>query len=162
MTYVDYQKSVAQLNEWNHAYHVLDAPLVSDAEFDAAFRQLQISEQENPDWLMPESPTQRVGDVVNSTFKKITHDVKMLSLANAFSIDETVDFFVKAAKELAIPLLQLSIFSESKLDGLAISLRYENGLLRYGATRGDGQIGEDVTHTIKTIQSIPLKLQTDT
>ncbi len=162
MNFVDYQKNVAQLNLWNHAYHVLDAPLISDAEYDAAFRELQTVEQENPDWLMPESPTQRVGDSVGSAFQKITHTVKMLSLANAFSIDETVDFFVKAAKELAIPLESLDIFSEPKLDGLAISLRYEKGLLRVAATRGDGEIGENVTHNIKTIQSIPLKLNTKT
>ncbi|MSR16296.1 MAG: NAD-dependent DNA ligase LigA [Methylococcaceae bacterium] len=161
MTFIDYQKFVTQLNDWNHAYHVLHAPLVSDSEYDAEFRQLQSIEHENPDWLIPESPTQRVGDIVNSVFKKITHDVKMLSLANAFSIDETIDFFVKAAKELAIPLAELDIFSESKLDGLAISLCYENGFLRYAATRGDGQIGEDVTHNIKTIQSIPLKLNAE-
>ena len=161
MFFVDYQKFVAQLNEWNHAYHVLDAPLISDAEYDAAFRQLQMIEQQNPNWIIPESPTQRVGDVVSSAFKKISHDVKMLSLANAFSIEETVDFFVKAAKELAMPLAELSIFSEPKLDGLAISLRYEKGLLRYAVTRGDGQIGEDVTHNIKTILSIPLKLNTE-
>ena len=161
MTFIDYQKFVTQLNDWNHAYHVLNTPLVSDSEYDTEFRQLQSIEHENPDWLIPESPTQRVGDIVNSAFKKITHDVKMLSLSNAFSIDETIDFFVKAAKELAIPLAELDIFSESKLDGLAISLRYENGFLRYAATRGDGQIGEDVTHNIKTIQSIPLKLNAE-
>ena len=161
MTFIDYQKFVTQLNDWNHAYHVLNTPLVSDSEYDTEFRQLQSIEHENPDWLIPESPTQRVGDIVNSAFKKITHDVKMLSLSNAFSIDETIDFFVKAAKELAIPLAELEIFSESKLDGLAISLRYENGFLRYAATRGDGQIGEDVTHNIKTIQSIPLKLNAE-
>jgi len=161
MTFIDYQKFVTQLNDWNHAYHVLNTPLVSDSEYDTEFRQLQSIEHENPNWLIPESPTQRVGDIVNSAFKKITHDVKMLSLSNAFSIDETIDFFVKAAKELAIPLEELDIFSESKLDGLAISLRYENGFLRYAATRGDGQIGEDVTHNIKTIQSIPLKLNAE-
>jgi DNA ligase (NAD+) len=161
MTHADYQNLVNQLNQWNHAYHVLDAPLVSDAEYDAAFRQLQTVEQENPNWLIPESPTQRVGAIASSTFKKISHDVKMLSLANAFSIDETIDFFVKATKELNVSFDELSIFSEPKLDGLAISLRYENGMLIYGATRGDGQIGEEVTHNIKTIQSIPLKLNTE-
>ncbi|MGB4498484.1 MAG: NAD-dependent DNA ligase LigA [Methylococcaceae bacterium] len=160
MTFIEYQSVVAQLNKWNHAYHVLDIPLVSDAEYDAAFRQIQIVEQQNPNWIMPESPTQRVGDVVSSAFKKISHNVKMLSLSNAFSIDETVDFFVKAAKELGVPFSELSIFSEPKLDGLAMSLHYENGTLIYGATRGDGQVGEDVTHNIKTIQSIPLKLST--
>ncbi|MDD5214271.1 MAG: NAD-dependent DNA ligase LigA [Methylococcales bacterium] len=156
----DYQRLVEQLNDWNHAYHVLDAPLVSDAEYDAAFRKLQTIEQDNPDWLQPDSPTQRVGAIASSSFEKITHNIKMLSLANAFSIDETVDFFVKAAKELELPFAELPIFSEPKLDGLAISLRYENGLLIYAATRGDGQIGENVSHTVKTIQAIPLKLHT--
>ena len=161
MSVIEYQNLVNQLNLWNHAYHVLDAPLISDAEYDAAFRKLQTVELEHPDWLIPDSPTQRVGAIASSAFQKITHNVKMLSLANAFSLAETVDFFVKAAKELAIPLETLSIYSEPKLDGLAISLRYENGLLAYAATRGDGQVGENVTHTIKTIQSIPLKLITD-
>ncbi len=159
MTFIEYQTVVKQLNEWNYAYHVLDTPLVSDAEYDAAFRQLQFIEQQNLDWIIPESPTQRIGDVVSSAFEKISHDVKMLSLANAFSIEETIDFFVKAAKELDISFSELVIFSEPKLDGLAMSLRYENGFLVYGATRGDGQVGENVTHNIKTIQSIPLKLK---
>jgi DNA ligase (NAD+) len=161
MNQTDYKHFVKQLNQWNHAYHVLDAPQVSDAEYDVAFRQLQIFEQENPDWRVLESPTQRVGAIASSAFEKITHNVKMLSLANAFSIEETIDFFVKAAKELAIPLDELPIFSEPKFDGLAISLRYENGFLCYAATRGDGACGENVTHTVKTIQSIPLKLNTE-
>lgn len=161
MNVEDYKKLVTQLNEWNHAYHVLDEPVVSDADYDSAFRQLQNFEQAHPDWLIPESPSQRVGAIASSSFEKIAHKVKMLSLANAFSLEETVDFFIKAAKELDLSLTELAIFSEPKLDGLAISLHYENGLLRYAATRGDGQVGENVTHTVKTIQSIPLKLQTE-
>ncbi len=161
MSVVEYQAFVNQLNLWNHAYHVLDAPLISDTEYDAAFRKLQTIELEHPDWLIPDSPSQRVGAIASSAFEKITHNVKMLSLANAFSLEETVDFFIKAAKELALPLETLFIYSEPKLDGLAISLRYEDGLLTYAATRGDGQVGENVTHTIKTIQSIPLKLNTN-
>lgn len=160
MNIADYKKLVAQLNEWNHAYHVLDAPLVCDADYDSAFLQLQKIEQEHPDWLEPDSPTRRVGAVASSAFEKITHNVKMLSLANTFSLEETVDFFLKAAKELTLPFAELAIFSEPKLDGLAISLRYEKGFLIYAATRGDGQIGENVTHTVKTIQAIPLKLHT--
>jgi DNA ligase (NAD+) len=196
MTFKDYQQLVAKLNCWSHAYHALDAPLISDSEYDAAFRELQNIEQENPDWLLPESPTQRVGDIVSSVFRKIPHEIKMLSLENAFSLEETISFFLLTAakslvnlehfekldnlladvsqtkaqalksefKKLATSELfeKLPIFSEPKLDGFAVSLRYENGLLVYGATRGDGEIGEDVTHTIKTIQSIPLKLQADT
>ncbi|MDD5755417.1 MAG: hypothetical protein PHN45_11795, partial [Methylococcales bacterium] len=187
MTFKDYQQLVTQLNGWSHAYHVLDVPLVSDAEYDAAFRELQTIEKQCPTWIVSESPTQRVGDIVSSVFRKIPHEIKMLSLENAFSLEETNAFFLSAAKslvnlehfekldnllaettikkaqelksefkELATSELfeKLPIFSEPKLDGFAISLRYENGILIYGATRGDGQIGEDVTHTIKTIQSI--------
>lgn len=160
MNISDYKKRVEQLNQWNHAYHVLDSPLVCDADYDSAFLQLQKIEQENPDWVQPDSPTKRVGAIASSAFEKITHNVKMLSLANTFSLNETVEFFLKATKELAFPFEKLAIFSEPKLDGLAISLRYEKGFLIYAATRGDGQIGENVTHTIKTIQSIPLKLHT--
>lgn len=195
MTFKTYQQLVAQLNCWSHAYHVLDAPLVSDSEYDAAFRELKKIEQQHPDWIVSESPTQRVGDIVSSVFRKIPHKIKMLSLENAFSLDDTVSFFEAAAKslvnlehfekldnllaettikkaqelktefkELAVNELfeKLPIFSEPKLDGFAISLHYENGILIYGATRGNGEIGEDVTHTIRTIQSIPLKLQTNT
>lgn len=160
MNITDYKNLVAQLNEWNHAYHVLDSPLVSDADYDSAFLQLQKIEQQHSDWLQPDSPTQRVGAMANSAFEKISHNVKMLSLSNAFSFDETVDFFLKAAKELSLSFAKLAIFSEPKLDGLAISLHYAKGFLIYAATRGDGQIGENVTHTVKTIQSIPLKLHT--
>lgn len=161
MNFLDYKNLVKQFNEWNHAYHVLDAPLIPDSQYDAAFRELQNIEEKNPEWILSESPTQRVGDIASSSFEKITHNVKMLSLSNAFSLDETVEFFIKAAKELSIPLAELPIFSEPKLDGLAITLRYEKGILCYAATRGDGQIGENVTHTVKTIQAIPLKLNTE-
>lgn len=160
MNIADYKTRLEQLKEWNHAYHVLDSPLVSDADYDSAFLELQKIEQAHPDWLQSDSPTQRVGGIASSAFEKITHNVKMLSLANAFSLEETVDFFTKAAKELNLPFSKLAIFSEPKLDGLAISLRYEKGFLLYAATRSDGQIGENVTHTVKTIQSIPLKLHT--
>jgi DNA ligase (NAD+) len=195
MTFKDYQQLVAQLNSWSHAYHVLDAPLISDSEYDAAFRELQTIEKQHPTWIVSESPTQRVGDIVSSVFRKIPHEIKMLSLENSFSLKETNAFFLRAAKSLvdledfekldnllakttikkaqelksefkalAISELfeKLPIFSEPKLDGFAISLHYEKGILMYGVTRGDGEIGEDVSHTIKTVQSIPLKLQTDT
>ncbi len=160
MSFNDYCQLVEELTQWNYAYHVLDAPMVSDATYDAAFVSLQSIEASHPEWIAPNSPTQRVGALADSAFAKISHDPKMLSLANAFSPDETLDFFVKAAKELACDVAQLPIISEPKLDGLAISLRYENGFLRYGATRGDGQVGEDVSHTIKTLNSVPLKLFT--
>lgn len=159
---LSYEQLVERINLWNHAYYVLDNPLVSDAEYDHNFRALLAMEAEHPDLVTPESPSQRVGAKPIAEFKKVTHNVKMLSLANAFSLQETYDFFDKAAKELDVSPDSLAIFSEPKLDGLAITIHYHHGLFSYAATRGDGQVGEDVTHNIKTIQSVPLKLATDT
>ncbi len=156
-----YSDLVAKINQWNHAYHVLDTPTVSDVEYDQAFRQLLAMEAENPALITPESPTQRVGAKPIDEFRKVEHRVKMLSLDNAFSVDETVTFFERAAKDLGVNLNEISLYSEPKLDGLAIAVHYRQGLFSYAATRGDGQVGEDVTHTIKTIQSVPIKLATD-
>lgn len=156
--YDEYNQLIAQINQWDHAYYVLDNPSVADAEYDLAFRQLLEIEAEHPDWVTAASPSQRVGAKAIDEFTKIEHAVKMLSLANAFSLEETYSFFEKAAKDLDIAPEALVLFSEPKLDGLAISLHYDHGLLSYAATRGDGLVGEDVTHTIKTIKSIPLRL----
>ncbi|MFI3188769.1 DNA ligase (NAD(+)) LigA [Crenothrix sp. D3] len=159
---LSYEQLVERINCWNHAYYVLDNPLVSDAEYDHAFRALLALETENPDLVSPESPSQRIGAAPIAEFKKVEHGVKMLSLANAFSLEETTDFFEKAARELDVDLASLALFSEPKLDGLAITIHYHHGLFSYAATRGDGAVGEDVTHNIKTIKSVPLKLNTDT
>ncbi|MDO9213001.1 MAG: NAD-dependent DNA ligase LigA [Methylococcales bacterium] len=159
---LNYEQLVEKINLWNHAYYVLDNPLVSDAEYDLAFRDLLALEAAHPELVTPESPSQRIGAAPIAEFKKVEHGVKMLSLANAFSLQETFDFFDKAAKELDVSTDALAIFSEPKLDGLAITIHYQHGVFSYAATRGDGQIGEDVTHNIKTIKSVPLKLDTDT
>lgn len=151
---------MAQINQWDHEYYVLDNPSVSDAEYDQTFRQLLTIESKHPQLITPDSPSQRVGAKPIDDYVKVEHTSKMLSLANAFSVEETYSFFEKAAKDLSTDTASINIFSEPKLDGLAISLHYEKGLLSYAATRGDGQIGEDVTHTIKTIKSIPIKLAT--
>ncbi len=151
---------MAQINQWDHEYYVLDNPSVSDAEYDQTFRQLLTIESKHPQLITPDSPSQRVGAKPIDDYVKIEHTSKMLSLANAFSVEETYSFFEKAAKDLSTDTASINIFSEPKLDGLAISLHYEKGLLSYAATRGDGQLGEDVTHTIKTIKSIPIKLAT--
>ena len=153
-----YNDLVAKINQWDHEYYVLDNPSVSDAEYDQVFRQLLEMEANNPELTTPESPSQRVGAKPIDEFRKIEHTVKMLSLANAFSLEETFGFFEKAAKDLELSPASLELFSEPKLDGLAISIHYEKGLLSYAATRGDGQVGEDVTHTIRTVKSVPLKL----
>ncbi len=155
-----YYDLIAKINQWDHAYYVLDNPLVSDAEYDRAFKELLSIEAAHPELITVDSPSQRVGAKPIDDYTKIEHQIRMLSLANAFSLEETNAFFEKAAKDLEIDASSLTIFSEPKLDGLAITIHYENGLLSYAATRGDGQIGEDVTHTIKTIKSIPLKLAT--
>ncbi|MDD5271679.1 MAG: NAD-dependent DNA ligase LigA [Methylovulum sp.] len=156
-----YTQLIATLRYWDYEYYVLDNPSVSDAQYDAAFRELRAIEAAHPDWITPDSPSQRVGAEPISEFSKIEHRVKMLSLANAFSLEETYQFFEKAAKDLDVGTDTLPIFSEPKLDGLAISIHYDNGLFSYAATRGDGQTGEDVSHNIKTIKSVPLQLATD-
>ena len=156
-----YRQLVAKINQWDHEYYVLDNPSVPDAEYDRVFRELLAIEAEHPDIVTAESPSQRVGAKPIAEFRKIEHRVRMLSLANAFSLEETYDFFEKAAKELDISPESLTVFSEPKLDGLAIAIHYHQGLFSYAATRGDGQVGEDVTHNIKTIKSVPLKLSGD-
>jgi DNA ligase (NAD+) len=158
---LNYKDLVTQINQWDHAYYVLDEPAISDAEYDLAFRALLDFENLHPEYITAESPSQRVGASAITDYVKIEHRVKMLSLANAFSLEETYVFFEKAARELNLNVDTLEVFSEPKLDGLAISLHYDYGLLSYAATRGDGLIGEDVTHTIKTIKSVPIKLATD-
>jgi DNA ligase (NAD+) len=155
-----YNQLVAKINQWDYEYYGLDNPSVSDAEYDQAFRKLLELEAANPELITQESPSQRVGAKPVAEFRKIAHKVKMLSLANAFSLEETHAFFEKTAKELNLSLSSLQIFSEPKLDGLAISIHYDNGIFSYAVTRGDGQVGEDVSHNIKTIRSIPIKLAT--
>ncbi len=156
----------AQIESHNHAYYVLDAPHVSDAEYDALMRELLALESAHPALISPESPTQRVGAAPLAAFGSITHAVPMLSLGNAFESEEVQAFdkritdTLSAAGKLPAGLLP-EYFCELKLDGLAISLRYERGLLVQAATRGDGQTGEDVTANIRTIKSIPLKLKGD-
>lgn len=156
-----YYDLIAKITQWDHEYYVLDDPTVSDAEYDSSFRELLQIESAQPELITPESPSQRVGASPIQDYIKIEHSVRMLSLSNAFSLEETYAFFEKAAKELNIDSVSFNVYSEPKLDGLAISIYYEDGHLVYAATRGDGQVGEDVTHTIKTIKSIPLKLSAD-
>ena len=153
-----YSELICKINQWDQEYYVLDDPSESDAEYDRCFTELLAIEAAQPELITAESPSQRVGATPIQDYAKITHQVRMLSLANAFSLAETYAFFEKAAKELGHDSVDFSVYSEPKLDGLAISIYYENGKFVYAATRGDGQMGEDVSHTIKTIKSIPLKL----
>ena len=137
-------------------YFVFDEPEVSDAEFDALVRELRELEAKHPSLVTPDSPTQRPGGRPASTFAPVTHSVRMLSLDNAFSREELDAWYQRISRIVTDPI---HFVGEPKLDGLAISLQYEDGALRVGATRGNGITGEDVTANIMTIASIPKKLK---
>jgi len=139
----------------DYAYYVLDSPKVSDAEYDSLLQKLEKLEAANPDLIQPGSPTGRVGGKVRKGFTEARHETPMLSLDNVFLAEEFEKFYTKIKKKVGS---SLSLVAEPKLDGLAISLLYENGLLSRAVTRGDGQVGEEVTDNVKTISSIPLKL----
>lgn len=154
----------AELEQHNVRYYVYDEPTVSDAEYDGLMRQLEALEAEHPELVTPESPTQRVGAAPVSAFGAVRHAVPMLSLNNAFDEEEVTAFDRRVTDTLRGagllgPAQQADYFCELKLDGLAISLRYEDGRLVQAATRGDGQTGEDVTSNIRTIKAIPLQLK---
>lgn len=153
----------AEIAEHNHRYHVLDAPVISDAEYDRLMVELQAIEQAHPDLITPESPTQRVGGQPLPAFKSVRHAVPMLSLGNAFTDDDIAAFDKRVADTLrdagmVTPNAKVEYVAELKFDGLAVSLRYEQGRLVQAATRGDGQTGEDITGNIRTLRSVPLKL----
>lgn len=145
-----------QINEHNERYYVADEPSISDAEYDRLFRELQALEEAHPEYRTPDSPTQRVGAPPLSSFKQIKHDVPMLSLNNAFSDDEVTRFAERLRERL--PGETLQFVCEPKLDGVAVSLRYEKGVLHSAATRGDGYTGEDITANVRTIPTVPLHL----
>ena len=144
------------LHEYGHAYYVLDKPLVPDATYDELMQELIALEEANPSLISPDSPTQRVGGAVLEGFKKVTHQYPMLSLSNAFGEEDLRDFDRKIRQAIGD---HFSYVCELKIDGLAISLRYEEGRFVQGATRGDGQVGEDITSNLKTIRAIPLRLK---
>jgi DNA ligase (NAD+) len=149
-----------QIRKYDHHYYVLDHPLVPDVEYDRCFRQLQQLESEYPDFFSAESPTQRVSGTAADAFMPVAHKQPMLSLSNVFSTEELQAFIKRSTDKLDEPNQQLTFTCEPKLDGLAVNLTYENGLLTHAATRGDGAVGENITANIKTIASVPLKLRT--
>ncbi|BEI38667.1 NAD-dependent DNA ligase LigA [Polynucleobacter sp. HIN8] len=152
--YHDLQRELARLE---HAYYVLDQPLVPDAEYDRLYRELLELEAQHPDWVTPDSLSQRVGGAPLKEFMEVKHSVPMLSLNNAFEESELIGFDRRCREGLGLDHVEYAC--ELKFDGLAISLRYENGVLVQAATRGDGASGEDVTSNIRTIRAIPLRLQ---
>ena len=151
-------KLVALLNKYSYDYYVEDNPQISDTEYDTLYKQLEKLEQEYPEFILDNSPTQRVGDRVLDEFEKVIHKVPMLSLSNTFSIEDLRDFDSRISKLSSDDSIEY--ICELKIDGLAISINYENGKLLSAATRGDGMVGENVTENIKTIFSIPKTLKT--
>ncbi|GER68004.1 DNA ligase [Weizmannia acidilactici] len=143
------------LNQYSYDYYVLDRPTVPDSEYDKLLRELQEIENTYPDLITPDSPTQRVGGEPLSGFAKVVHDIPMLSLANAFNEADLRDFDRRVREAVGD---SYEYVCELKIDGLAISLKYEDGLFVQGSTRGDGTIGEDITANLRTVRSIPLRL----
>ncbi len=149
-----------QINQYNHQYYVLDQPTVPDAEYDRLMRELITIETEQPALKSIDSPSQKVGGQALKSFSQVNHQLPMLSLDNVFSADEWQAFSKRITDRLASDK-KIQFCAEPKLDGLAVSLRYENGLFVQAATRGDGAVGENITENVRTIKSIPLKLQGD-
>ncbi|MGM0456675.1 MAG: NAD-dependent DNA ligase LigA, partial [Cyanobacteriota bacterium] len=155
------QKLRQQLQEAAHAYYVLDAPIMEDEVYDRLYRELQAIEQEYPQLISPDSPTQRVGDKPSAQFQSVRHNIPLYSLDNAFTIAEFAKWQDRW-QNLLDEAIQPEYICELKIDGSALALTYEDGLLTRGVTRGDGETGEDITPNVKTIRSIPLRLRGET
>ena len=148
-----------QIQDHSYRYYVDNDPSLTDKEFDSMYQRLLKLEEEYPELITPESPTQRVGSETSKAFKQVKHLQPMLSLNNVFTIDDLIAFDKRVCDELGVSDIEYS--AEPKFDGLAVSLIYDNGKFTLGSTRGDGVVGEDVTHNLKTIKTIPLKLEGD-
>ncbi|TQT98229.1 NAD-dependent DNA ligase LigA, partial [Xanthomonas perforans] len=146
-----------RIEDANYRYHVLDEPQMADADYDKLMRELEALERAHPELASADSPTQRVGHLAASRFAEVRHALPMLSLGNAFSDEEVTEFVRRISERLEVK--QPLFSAEPKLDGLAISLRYENGEFVQGATRGDGATGEDVSANLRTVKAIPLRLR---
>ncbi|PKB73009.1 MAG: hypothetical protein BZY75_04100 [SAR202 cluster bacterium Io17-Chloro-G7] len=159
----DYSQRIAelrkQLNYHNYRYYALDDPEISDPEYDRIIRELRQLEEECPELITPDSPTQRVGVIPSEGFTQVQHTQPMLSLANAFNVEE-LEAWYRRTKNL-VDDAEFDMVCELKIDGLAVNLTYEDGVLVRGATRGDGTVGEDVTQNLRTVRSIPVRLQSN-
>ena len=157
---VELMRLVLEIEQHNESYYNQDSPTVSDAAYDALRQRIEAIEARFPDLVTRESPTQKVGAAPSGRFAKVTHAVPMLSLGNAFSDQDVADFIDRVRRFLKLPTEEMpAVVAEPKIDGLSLSLRYENGELVTGATRGDGFVGEDVTANVRTISDIPHKLK---
>lgn len=149
------EELVRILNQANHDYHILDNPQITDQEYDKYLRELITLEEKYPELVLDDSPTKKIGGVAIDSFSKVIHEKPMLSLANVFNEEEVLNFDQKIRKESLNP----NYVTELKIDGLSVSIKYQAGKLISAATRGDGIVGEDITHNVKTIKSLPIKLK---
>jgi DNA ligase (NAD+) len=160
-TLTRYQELKQQLNFHIYRYHVLDNPVISDVEYDRMLVELRQIEAEYPDWVMPDSPTQRVGAVISEKFEKVRHPRPILSLANAFGAQDARAWYERICKlDDRVEKAQFTV--EPKIDGLSVVLHYRDGVFVQGATRGDGEVGEDITSNLRTVKAIPLKIPVQT
>jgi len=154
---LEYEKLKKEINFHNYRYHVLDAPLISDLEFDKLMVRIREIEGSHPEWIGPDSPTRRAGARPLDRFVKVKHPAPILSLANAFNSDDLRAWYDRIVK-LDERVAKAGFVMEPKIDGLTVVLHYENGILVKGATRGDGEIGEDITENLRTVRAIPLHI----
>ncbi|HET9912604.1 MAG TPA: NAD-dependent DNA ligase LigA [Anaerolineales bacterium] len=155
-----YEELKQQIHFHNHRYHVLDAPVISDLEFDRLLNELKGIEAEHPDWITPDSPTRRAGAQPAARFVKVTHPAPILSLANAFGADDARGWFERVSR-IDDRVEKAKFVVEPKIDGLSVVLHYRDGIFIQGATRGNGEIGEDITANLRTVRSIPLRIPVD-
>src|SRR5215211_7019498 len=155
-----YEELKQQIHEHNYRYHVLDAPIISDLEFDRLLNELKQIEAEHPDWITPDSPTLRAGARPADRFVKVTHPAPILSLGNAFGADDARGWFERV-RRIDDRVENAKFVVEPKIDGLSVVLHYRDGIFVQGATRGNGEIGEDITGNLRTIKTIPLRIPVD-
>ena len=155
-----YEDLKQQIHEHNYRYHVLDAPVISDLEFDRLLNELKQIEAEHPDWITPDSPTLRAGAKPADRFVKVTHPAPILSLANAFGADDGRGWFERVSR-IDDRVERAKFVVEPKIDGLSVVLHYHDGVFVQGATRGNGEIGEDITANLRTVKTIPLRIPVD-
>lgn len=154
------QELQEQVRYHNYRYHVLDAPVISDYEYDRLFAELKSIEEEHPDWITPDSPTQRAGAPPAEKFSRVEHPAPILSLSNAFDEQDALAWYERIAR-LDERVLQADFVVEPKIDGLTVVLHYQQGVFVQGATRGNGEVGEDITQNLRTIRSLPLRIPVD-
>lgn len=157
---IEYEKLQEELRKYSYYYYVQDSPIVSDSEYDAKYQRLQELEREHPDWITSGSPTQRAGAEPQSSFRKVIHPAPILSLAAVYDKQALQDWYDRIAK-LDDRVAQSAFTLEPKLDGLTVVLRYDNGIFTQGATRGNGEIGEDITANLRTVNVLPLRIPVD-